>query len=364
MNKNYYCVIMAGGAGTRFWPISRSSFPKQFIDILGTGKTLLQQTFDRFTQICPIENILIVTSSEYKQITLEQLPQITEKQVLLEPARRNTAPCIAYANFRIQKENPDAKIVVAPSDHLILNEQKFIDTIKKSFDFVSENNSLLTLGIQPSRPDTGYGYIQINKDAEKVGENGMIEKVKTFTEKPNAELAKFFVESKEFYWNAGIFIWSLSSIQQAFSKHLTDIYNSFSEKLDQFDTENEVKAISEIYPACRNISIDYGIMEKASNVFVLGSEFGWSDLGTWTSLFEHTERDTNNNAITSKNVMLYDTKDSIIKASNDKLVVIQGLSDYIVVDTNDALLICNKKEEQQIKLFVNDIKSQKKNKFI
>lgn len=354
---------MAGGAGTRFWPISRSSYPKQFIDILGTGKTLLQQTFDRFARICPPENIFIVTSAEYKEVTLEQLDQINEDQVLLEPARRNTAPCIAYANFRIQKLNPNANIVVAPSDHLILNEDKFIDTITQSFDFVSQNNALLTLGIQPSRPDTGYGYIQVNKEAEKVGD-GTIETVKTFTEKPDLELAKFFVESGEFYWNSGIFIWSISSIQEAFNVHLNDIYSSFNEKSELFATSDESKAIADIYPACRNISIDYGIMEKASNVFVLGSEFGWSDLGTWTSLFEHTEKTEDNNAITSKNIMVYETKDSIIKAPNDKLVVVQGLTDYIVVDTKDALLICNKSEEQQIKLFVNDIKSQKKNKFI
>jgi mannose-1-phosphate guanylyltransferase len=363
MNKKYYCVIMAGGAGTRFWPMSRSSFPKQFIDILGVGRTLLQQTFDRFSKICPVENIYIVTSAEYQEITLEQLPQISETQVLLEPARRNTAPCIAYANFRIQKINPNAKIVVAPSDHLILKEDKFIETIQNCFNFVTEHNSLLTIGIEPSRPDTGYGYIQVNND-EPALFNNSIEKVKTFTEKPDLELAKFFVESGEFYWNSGIFIWSLNAIQDAFKIHLEDIYTSFNEKLLLFATPEENKAIAEIYPACRNISIDYGIMEKATNVYVLGSEFGWSDLGTWTSLFEHTPKSEDNNALTGKNIMTYDTKDTLIKTSKDKLVVVQGLTNYIVVDTEDALLICNKNEEQQIKLFVNDIKTQKKNKFI
>jgi len=363
MNSNYYCVIMAGGAGTRFWPISRSAYPKQFIDILGVGTTLLQQTFDRFARICPTENIYIVTSAEYKDLTLEQLPKIKENQVLLEPARRNTAPCIAYANFRIQKINPNAIIVVAPSDHLILKEDKFIETIQKCFDVASKNNMLLTLGIEPSRPDTGYGYIQVNKEEPNIFDSSF-EKVKTFTEKPDLELAKFFVESGEFYWNSGIFVWSLSAIQEAFKLYLDDIYSSFSEKYDLFATIEQYKAISEIYPACRNISIDYGIMEKANNVYVLGSEFGWSDLGTWTSLYEHTEKTEDNNAITSKNVMTYDTKDTIIKGYKDKLIVVQGLTDYIVVDTEDALLICNKKEEQQIKLFVNDIKTQKKNKFI
>ena len=363
MNNNY-CVIMAGGAGTRFWPISRSSYPKQFIDILGTGKTLLQQTFDRFLKICPVENIYIVTSSEYKDLTLKQLPQIQEKQVLLEPARRNTAPCIAYANFRIQTINPDANIIVAPSDHLILQEDNFIETIKTGLSFVNKNDALLTLGIHPNRPDTGYGYIQVDNDYNNK-EIKPFEKVKTFTEKPNLEMAKFFVESGEFYWNSGIFIWSLKSIQKSFESHLNDIYALFAEKAEAFGTKEEPGAITEIYPACKNISIDYGIMEKASNVFVLGCDFGWSDLGTWTSLFEHSDKDKDNNAISGKNIMVYDTKNTIIKSTNkDKLIVVQGLSDFIVVDTEDALLICKKEEEQQIKLFVNEIKSQKKNKFI
>jgi len=363
MNNNY-CVIMAGGAGTRFWPISRSSYPKQFIDILGTGKTLLQQTFERFLKICPVENIFIVTSTEYKDLTLEQLPQIHESQVLLEPARRNTAPCIAYANFRIQTINPDANIIVAPSDHLILHEDNFIETIKTGLNFVNDNNALLTLGIHPNRPDTGYGYIQVDKEHNNK-EIEPFEKVKTFTEKPNLEMAKFFVESGEFYWNSGIFIWSLKSIQNSFEIHLNDIYALFAEKNNTFGTDNEINAISEIYPACKNISIDYGIMEKASNVFVLGCDFGWSDLGTWTSLFEHSDKDKDDNAVSGKNIMIYDTKNTIVKSTNkNKLIVVQGLSDFIVVDTKDALLVCKKEEEQQIKLFVNEIKSQKKNKFI
>lgn len=363
MNSNNFCVIMAGGAGTRFWPISRSSLPKQFIDILGTGKTLLQQTFDRFLKICPRENIYIVTSAEYQQITLEQLPQINASQVLLEPARRNTAPCIAYANFRIQNVNPDARIVVAPSDHLILDETAFIETLQKGFDYVSNNDALLTLGIEPTRPDTGYGYIQINKDKKsEIGSD--IKKVKTFTEKPDLELAKFFVESGEFFWNSGIFLWSLKSIQDSFSKYLEDVYNAFNEKAAVFGTPEEVKAIEEIYPACRNISIDYGVMEKASNVFVLGASFGWSDLGTWTSLFDHAEKNEDHNALNGNHILTYNTTNSIIKSTEGKLMVVQGLSDYIVIDTPDALLICNKKDEQQIRLFVNDIKVKKGEKFI
>jgi len=354
---------MAGGAGTRFWPVSRVSYPKQFIDILGLGKTLLQQTFDRFAKICPKENIFIVTSAEYKNLTLEQLPQISEDQVLLEPARRNTAPCIAYANFRIQKINPDAKIIVAPSDHLILNEEKFIQIIQEGLDYISNTNSLLTLGIQPSRPDTGYGYIQTNRE-EIQGDNPNLLKVKTFTEKPNLELARFFVQSGEFFWNSGIFLWSLAAIQEAFEQYLPDIYSSFSEKAHLFATSDESMAIEEIYPACVNISIDYGIMEKAPNVHVLVSEFGWSDLGTWTSLFEHMPKTENNNAVSGGDVMLYQTNDSIIKVPQNKLVVVQGLDDFVVVDTPDALLICRKSEEQQIRLFVNDIKSKSGDRYI
>lgn len=363
MNKDFYCVIMAGGAGTRFWPISRSAHPKQFLDILGLGKTLLQQTFERFTRICPAENILIVTSAEYKAITLEQLPSINESQVLLEPARRNTAPCIAYANFRIKKLNPNAKIIVAPSDHLILNEDEFIKTIETGLDFVSENDSLLTLGIEPSRPDTGYGYIQIDKNEENDFAK-KLRKVKTFTEKPDIDMAKFFVESGEFYWNSGIFIWSLKTIQNSFEKLLPEIYSMFSEQEEAFATVDEQKAIDQIYPNCTNISIDYGIMEKSTNVFVLGAQFGWSDLGTWTSLFDHMEKDDQRNAVNGEHIMLYDVEETIVKSDTGKLIVIQGLKNQIVVDTEDALLICDKNEEQQLRLFVNDIKAKKGDKFI
>lgn len=365
MNNDFYCVIMAGGAGTRFWPISRSHQPKQFLDILGLGKTLLQQTFERFEKICPTNNILIVTSAEYKDIVKEQLPKINDEQILLEPMRRNTAPCIAYANFRIQKINANAKIVVAPSDHLIINEGDFIDTIKSGLNFVSTNNSLLTLGIKPTRPDTGYGYIQVDKSEEtKHGENDDIEKVKTFTEKPNLEMAEFFVKSGEFYWNSGIFLWSVKAIQTAFEEFLPDVYTLFSEQMSLFGTNKEQDAINNIYPICPNISIDYGVMEKAKNVYVVGANFGWSDLGTWTSLFENVKKDKKNNA-KQANVMLYDTENTLIKSDNKKkLIVLQGLDNYIVIDTKDTLLICDKDKEQQIRLFVNDIKSEKGDKYI
>ena len=363
MNQDLFCVIMAGGAGTRFWPVSRASYPKQFIDILGVGKSLLQLTIERFTQIVPKENVLIVTSAEYKDLTLKQLPQINESQILLEPTRRNTAPCIAYANFRIQQMNPNAKIVVAPSDHLILNDQMFINTIKNGFDFVSNNNNLLTLGIQPTRPDTGYGYIQFG---EPLSFNNISDlcKVKAFTEKPNLEFAKFFVQSGEFYWNAGIFLWSLKSIQEAFRKHLPEVYNLFNSKSELFNTADEEDAIQQIYPVCENISIDYGVMEKADNVAVLGSHFGWSDLGTWTSLYENKNKDNDANVAAGDNILLYNTTRSVVYAPKGKLIVVQGLNNYIIADTPDALLICNKDEEQKVKNIVNDIKTRTGDKFI
>ncbi len=357
MNKDFYCVIMAGGAGTRFWPISRANKPKQFLDVLGVGKTLLQQTFERFNKICPNENIFIVTSVEYKNLVKEQLPNIDDSQILLEPIRRNTAPCIAYANFRIQAINNNAKIIVAPSDHLITDEIEFIETIKEGFNFVSEHDDLLTLGIKPTRPDTGYGYIQISKEEKQDDQN--ITKVKTFTEKPNVEMANIFVQSGEFYWNSGMFLWSIKAIQSAFDEFLPDVYSIFKENEKHFGTANEQETIENIYPICHSISIDYGIMEKAQNVYVLGANFGWSDLGTWTSLFDNTNKNEQNN-VTEGNIMLYDTNNTIAKATNkNKLVVAQGLQDYIVIDTEDVLLICSRDKEQQIRTFVNDLKANK-----
>ncbi len=362
MNKNNYCVIMAGGIGSRFWPMSKTKKPKQFIDVLGTGKTLLQQTFARFEKICPTENIYIVTSSIYNDIVKEQLPEIKQQQILLEPNRRNTAPCVAYANYKILKQNANANIVVAPSDHLILDENKFIDTIKQCFDFVSKKDALLTIGIKPNRPDTGYGYIQINK-AEK--DKNKVQKVKTFTEKPNLEMATFFVNSGEFYWNSGIFIWSLKSIIKAFEDKLPEVNNLFKSGIKIYDTNAEKDFITKTYTNCKNISIDYGIMEKSDNVYVMPSEFGWSDLGTWGSLYTHMKLDNNKNAIKGQqNVLTYDVKNSIIHSSSDKLIVLQGLDDYIIVDTNETLLICKKQDEQKIKQIVNDIKINKGENYI
>jgi len=350
--KNLYCVIMAGGIGSRFWPLSRVDKPKQFIDILGTGKSLLQQTFERMSQVCPRENILIVTSSAYSSLVNEQIPNLSPDQVLLEPLRRNTAPCITYATYKIKQKNPNAIAIVAPSDHLILNEDIFLDTILKAAEFASNSNALITLGIRPSRPETGYGYIQIGKPVKEVPS---LFKVKTFTEKPNLELAQKFLESGEFYWNSGLFIWSIASISAALESYLPEVNSLFKELLPIYGTEKETETIATAYSECRNISIDYGVMEKADNVYVFCSEFGWSDLGTWGSLYTHLPHDPNGNAAIAQQLMLYQTSNSIFNIPKTKLAVIQGLDDYIVVDTKDVLLICKKQDEQQIRNFVNDV---------
>lgn len=354
---------MAGGVGARFWPMSRTSHPKQFIDILGTGETLIQQTFKRLTRLCPAENILIVTNGIYRDLVMSQLPEIKEEQVVCEPMRRNTAPCIAYANYKILKKNPDACIVVAPSDHIILNEDRFVSTLQSVMQAATENEWLLTLGIKPSRPDTGYGYIQYI-------ENGVyprdekIRKVRTFTEKPNLELAQTFLDSGDFLWNSGIFIWSLKSIMKAFRQNLPEVDDLFARGIDLYNTPGEESFINETYPVCKNISIDYGIMEKAENVFVRISDFGWSDLGTWGSLHETHNKDENNNAIIGNNVMVYDTNDCIINMPRNKLVVINGLKDFIIVEDEDTLLICRMSDEQKIRQIVNDIKIEKGEKFV
>ena len=361
--ENNYCVIMAGGVGSRFWPLSKLNKPKQFLDILGTGRTLLQMTFDRFKSICPVENIYIVTSLSYKETIIEQLPEINPEQILLEPVRRNTAPCIAYANYKILQKNPNANIVTAPSDHLIIKENIFKKVITEGLKFVENNDALLTLGIKPSRPETGYGYIQVNGN-KHIEENKNIFKVKTFTEKPNKDLAKIFYESGEFFWNAGIFIWSLKSIRKAFEKHLPDIDLLFKEGVGKYNTEQEGGFIAETYSQCQNISIDYGVMEKAENVYVYCSDFGWADLGTWGSLHENSEKDEKNNAIIGNNVFTYHVENCIINMPADKLVVLQGLKEYIVVESENILLVCKKEDEQDIKQYVNDIKMKLGEKYL
>lgn len=354
---------MAGGVGARFWPMSRTAHPKQFIDILGTGTTLIQQTYQRFMRICPPENMFVVTHELYKEQIMQQLPDLSEDQILLEPSRRNTAPCIAYAAYKILKKNPDANLVVAPSDHLILKEDIFRKKIKTALQAAKENDWLITLGIKPSRPDTGYGYIQFNRESIDARYKDL-HKVKTFTEKPSHELAVTFLESGEFLWNSGIFIWSLKSILKAFHKYLPEIDELFKNGSDTYFTQQESKFVKDAYTVCTSISIDYGIMEKAGNVFVIESDFGWSDLGTWGSLHDIHQKDSNKNSITGKNVLTYDIQNCIIHMPADKLVVLQGLDDYIVVEDDNILLVCRKKDEQQIRQIVSDVKMQKGEKYV
>lgn len=402
-NKNNYCVIMAGGVGSRFWPYSRADKPKQFLDFFGTGRSLLQMTVDRFRPLVPIENVFIVTNVAYKELILEQVPDLAEGQILCEPARRNTAPCIAYATAHIRalclqraygwtkdeckqlegytkegsmkgrkdlpkfqdidwtKPEMQANIVVAASDHLILEEEKFRETIRKAFEFVSHNKAIATLGMSPTRPETGYGYIQFV--ADKLNEfkiqnskiqDSEIYPVKTFTEKPNLEMAKVFLESGDFLWNSGIFIWNLQTISEAFRYLLPEVADRFREGELLMGTEKEEQFIEEIFPKCPNISIDYGIMEKADNVFVLPSSFGWSDLGTWGSLYELSEKDESQNVSLHSDALFYEAKGNVVTLEPGKLAVVQGVDDMIIAEQKGVLLVCKKAEEQRIKQFVAD----------
>jgi mannose-1-phosphate guanylyltransferase len=360
MSKHHYVAIMAGGIGSRFWPMSRSSFPKQFLDILNTGKTLIQQTYDRYKKLVPEENIFIITSAEYVPIVKKQLPHVPEENILGEPSRKNTAPCVAYISFKLLKKDPNASLVVAPADHLVTETADFITTAKKALDFVSHINAFVTLGIKPTHPNTGYGYIQHNT----VQAAPDIYKVKTFTEKPNIELAKTFIASGDFLWNAGIFIWKVKNIIRAFEKYLPEMYDVFAAEKDKFNTKEEKAAIEEIYPQCTNISIDFGIMEKADNVYIIPSTFGWSDLGTWNSAWDSMEKDYLGNAVAGKNVMVIDATRCMVHAPDNKLVVLQGLDEFIVVDTKDALLICRRDKEQDIKDYVAEIKRNKGDKYL
>jgi mannose-1-phosphate guanylyltransferase len=361
MNKNYYAIIMAGGIGSRFWPISRTSHPKQFIDILGTGKTLIQNTYDRFLKVCPKENIYVVTNENYTGLVKKQLPDMADDQILTEPVMRNTAPCVAYGCFKIESINPDAAIVVAPSDHLILDEAAFITAIEKSLQTATEKDCLVTLGIKPSRPDTGYGYIQYTDNTI----NEEFHKVKTFTEKPSVDIAKTFIQSGDFLWNAGIFVWSAKAIVDAFNNYLPEMHEIFAEARSVYNTDEEKTFVHKIYQRCINISIDYGIMEKASNVYVLPSEFGWSDLGTWASIYQLADKDYVGNAvIPSEKVIMYDSSNCMVNVPGEKLVILQGLHDFIVVESNNSLLICPRDQEQNIKQVVADVKNKFGTKYI
>lgn len=352
--KNYYVLIMAGGVGSRFWPISRTAHPKQFIDILGTGKTLIQSTYDRFSKIIPQENIFIATNDQYIDLVKEQIPEITDKQILAEPVMRNTAPCIAYAMYKIRQINPDAAVVVAPSDHLILEEETFKQVIESALDTAASKDCLVTLGIKPSRPDTGYGYIQYN--TEELAPN--FYKVKTFTEKPDLEIAKSFIQSGDFLWNAGIFVWSVKNILQAFATYLPEMNQIFKEGIGAYNSPKEREFIQTAYYQCTNISIDYGIMEKASNVYVSPAAFGWSDLGTWASVYALSEKDYVGNAVVPQDrVMMYDSANCMVHVPKDKLVILQGLHDFIVVEENNMLLICPREEEQSVKQIVAEVKN-------
>jgi mannose-1-phosphate guanylyltransferase len=347
MIENNYVVIMAGGVGTRFWPFSRNNYPKQFHDVLGTGQSLLQQTASRFDGICLPENIFVATNAEYYDLVKAQLPNLSDDQILLEPCRRNTAPCIAYACYKIAAKNAQANIIIAPADHIILKENAFRERIQTAIDTAQNSNVLVTLGIKPSRPDTGYGYIQFEESDNEA------KKVRQFTEKPVASLAQQFVESGEYVWNAGIFVWTAESICKAFDKHLPDMAYFFSGLKPLYFGDTEQSDINMYYQDMESISIDFGIMEKADNVYVVLSEFGWSDLGTWKSLYEVSDKDEAQNT-TDGRVLLYDTQNCIIKTPKDKLVVVQGLDGYIVAENDGVLMICKLDEEQRVKNFVSD----------
>ena len=359
MNKNRYCAIMAGGVGSRFWPASRTGRPKQFLDILGTGKTFIRQTFERFRPLVAPENFLVVTHADYKELVQAELPELTEEQILLEPIGRNTAPCIAYAAFKLKAKDPSAEMVVTPADHLVLDTREFEKVIGEGFDFAAEHHSLVTIGIRPSRPDTGYGYIQIDT-GERIG---TLNRVKTFTEKPTLDVAKVFVKSGEFFWNSGIFIWRVEDVVREIDCHLPDVGQLFSSILDAYNTPGERAGINRIYPECRNISIDYGVMEKAERVYVRCADFGWSDIGTWNSLYDYSPKAEGGNVLTGE-AMTYDTHGTIVRLPEGKIGVVQGLRDYIVVDTGDVLMVCRRDEEQNIRRFVEDVRQKKGGKFV
>ena len=350
-NSHRYCVIMCGGVGSRFWPYSREERPKQFIDFLGTGRSLLQMSYDRILPIVPKENIVVVTNARYESLIREQLPDIQPHNILLEPARRNTAPCIAWAAYHIRALDPEASMIVTPSDHLITGETVFADCVNRGFDFVERNDALLTLGITPTRPDTGYGYIQIGRETAPE-----ISTVKTFTEKPNLELAKVFLASGEFFWNAGIFLWRASAIIEALHKYDPDLTDLFDKGIESFGTPAEKGFITANFASCNGNSIDYAVMEKAKNVYVECANFAWNDLGTWSALYDNSTKDGDANVVRDARVIAYDATGNMIAVPSGKLVVVNGIRDYIIADTGDVLLVCPKSEEQSIKQMVSDVR--------
>lgn len=349
--NNTYVAIMAGGVGSRFWPGSREAKPKQFLDILGVGKSLIRLTFERFLELCPAEHIFVVTHKKYREQVLEQIPELSENQVLCEPSRNNTAPSVAYTAFKLNNLDPEANFVIAPSDHVILKEDDFIEKLESALDFSEKNDALLTLGIQPTRPDTGYGYINFEED----GDNGVF-KVKSFREKPDIETARTYLESGDYLWNAGIFIWRAKTILKAFELHAKEIYTVL-EKGDQFyNTDKEQEFIDEYYPQTSKISVDFAIMEKAENIFTLPADIGWSDLGTWASLHNELLSVEEENVVNSQTVRLVDTKDTLVRLPEGKMALIRGLHDYLVIDEGDVLVIYPKSKEQEIKGETQEIK--------
>ncbi len=359
-NKNNYVAIMAGGIGSRFWPESRTNLPKQFLDLLGTGRSLIQWTYNRFKHICPKENIYFITNEQYIGTLKQQIPEIDDANIISEPSRKNTAPCAAYFAHKMFALNPEANIIMSPADHLIMDEHSFERTAKDALAFVASHKSLLTLGIKPTRPDTGDGCIQY--DTEQEIDN--IYKVKTFTEKPSLELANTFLKSGDFLWNSGIFVWNVQTIMDALKTFMPELNEVFSQADGVYNTPAEHDTITKLYPHCTNISIDYGIMEKARNVYVIPSYFGWCDLGTWESAYDNSQKDYLGNAIIGNNIMVIDASECMVKAPNEKLVVLQGLEKFIVVDTPDILLICHRNREQQIKEYVAEVKRNKGDKFL
>lgn len=356
MRRNCFCVIMAGGVGSRFWPVSRRNLPKQFLDIMGTGKSFIRHTFERLQPIIPQENFLVVTNAAYKSLVLEHIPELKSSQVLCEPVGQNTAPCIAYAAYRLKAVNPQAEVVVAPSDHFIFDEETFRKDITDCLEFVADKDVLMTIGIKPSRPDTGYGYIQ-------AGSTDVMGPVASFREKPNLEVAISYLASGNYLWNAGIFIWSNQAILKALNICVPEISTLFNAQQKAFNTPEEDTVIQTIYAGCPSISIDYGVMEKADNVYVRKCDFGWNDVGTWGSLYQLSAKDENANA-TQGNVRLYNSSGCMVKAPAEKMVVIDSLSNYIIADTPDALMICPMENEQHIKQVLEDLKTVEKGKYI
>ena len=359
MDNNRYCVIMCGGVGSRFWPFSKAALPKQFIDFFGTGRSLLQTAMDRIQGIVPLNNILLLTNESYAPLIKQQLPEIQDSQILLEPARRNTAPCIAWAAHHIKALNPDAKMMVAPSDHLIINVEKFRQSVLDAFDFIEGRDALVTMGIKPSRPETGYGYIQVGEPVQ-----GNFSSVKTFTEKPDENLARIFLESGEFFWNSGMFFWSADSILKALNTCAPEIDAVFERGRQYFGTSQEMEYINANFEACPSISIDFAVMEKARNVYVETVDFGWNDLGTWRSLYDNSPKNSDGNVTQKCKALMFNSHNNIVAIKGDKLVVASGLEGYIVADVDDALLIVPLEEEQRIKQYVNEVKSKFGDKYL